>query len=190
MKKLNNKGFGVVEAILILIIVGIIGGTGVYVYKQNQSDKDLGSGGNSQIQKTASDSQADKQTAQTPAAEDSNKGFLVIKEWGIKVKLRDSDKVTGYTYDSKPGDIFGYKYDSAVTPVIKLINAKNENCKTIGVYMYRTDKNYEGVTKKVGDHYFLVTGSPGQCADSTNDPDELANQRLVKDFVPANAEVL
>lgn len=35
MKKLNNKGFSVVEGLLILIIVGIIGGVGYFVYNQN-----------------------------------------------------------------------------------------------------------------------------------------------------------
>ncbi|MBW3569271.1 hypothetical protein KY385_04035 [Candidatus Parcubacteria bacterium] len=39
MKKLNDRGFGVIEGLLILVIVGIIGGAGFYVYKQNQEPK-------------------------------------------------------------------------------------------------------------------------------------------------------
>lgn len=37
MKKLNTKGFGVVEGLLIVVIIGIIGGAGYYVYAQNQN---------------------------------------------------------------------------------------------------------------------------------------------------------
>jgi hypothetical protein len=37
MKKLNQKGFGVVEGILIFVAVALIAGTGYYVYKQSQN---------------------------------------------------------------------------------------------------------------------------------------------------------
>lgn len=39
MKKLNSKGFGVIEGLLILVIVGLIGGIGFYVYKQQVDTK-------------------------------------------------------------------------------------------------------------------------------------------------------
>jgi hypothetical protein len=40
MKKLNQKGFGIVEGLLIFVAVALIAGTGYYVYKQSQnSDK-------------------------------------------------------------------------------------------------------------------------------------------------------
>ncbi|MBW3569272.1 hypothetical protein KY385_04040 [Candidatus Parcubacteria bacterium] len=36
MKKLDNKGFGIVEGLLILVIVGLIGGVGFYVWNSKQ----------------------------------------------------------------------------------------------------------------------------------------------------------
>lgn len=36
MKKLDSKGFGVVEGLLIVVIIGLIGGVGYYVYSQNK----------------------------------------------------------------------------------------------------------------------------------------------------------
>jgi type II secretory pathway pseudopilin PulG len=44
MKKLNSKGFSVIEGFLVLVILGIIGGTGFYVYSKNQ-DKFTGDNG-------------------------------------------------------------------------------------------------------------------------------------------------
>ncbi len=37
MNKLNNHGFGVVEGLLVLVIIGLIGGAGFYVYKSTQN---------------------------------------------------------------------------------------------------------------------------------------------------------
>ena len=36
MKKLNNRGFAVLEGLLILVIVGIVGGVGWYVLKTKE----------------------------------------------------------------------------------------------------------------------------------------------------------
>lgn len=38
MNKLNTKGFGAVEILLVLVIVGIFGGVGYYVYQANRKD--------------------------------------------------------------------------------------------------------------------------------------------------------
>ena len=38
MKKLNQKGFGIVEGLLIFVAVALIAGTGYYVYKQSQNN--------------------------------------------------------------------------------------------------------------------------------------------------------
>lgn len=43
MKKLNAKGFTVVEGLLIFVIIGIIGGVGWWVYSQNKTPKTLDS---------------------------------------------------------------------------------------------------------------------------------------------------
>jgi type II secretory pathway pseudopilin PulG len=39
MKKLNQKGFGAVETLLVLLIVGILGGAGWYIYQAQQKTK-------------------------------------------------------------------------------------------------------------------------------------------------------
>ena len=60
MKKLNQKGFGIVESLLIFVIVAIICGAGFYVYRSNKNTPE----------NAKSDSQAveDEKTESAPAA--------------------------------------------------------------------------------------------------------------------------
>ena len=41
MIKLNSRGFGVFEGLLIFVIIGVLGGVGFYVYKKNEKPKTL-----------------------------------------------------------------------------------------------------------------------------------------------------
>lgn len=71
MKKLNTKGFGLIEGLLILVIVGIVGGTGFYVYNANK--KASGSSDGSTIVKKDSGTVAKEQ------AEDPYEGWLTYE---------------------------------------------------------------------------------------------------------------
>lgn len=188
MKRLDSKGFGIVEGLLILIIVGIVGGTIFYVRKANNN---VGNGSSGTT--IAQQSQKQKPPTGTQpqqSHEDINKGYVVVKEWGVRIKLRDTANVTGYSYTPEAGDIFGEKYDSFITPEIKPYKESNTGCKDLGLSMFRSKTKFTGETKKVGDYYFLATGSPGQCADQANDPDNALHSRLIEDFNAANVELL
>ena len=85
MKKLNQKGFTAIEAILILVIVAIIGGTGFYVYNSNKkSDK--------------TSETTESTIAQSPAPTEAK--YLSVKEWRVKFKVSD-DTPSGVTYKKK-----------------------------------------------------------------------------------------
>ncbi len=192
MKKLNNKGFGVVEGLLILVIIGIVGGTIFYVRK-SYNNVNSGSDGTTISHNQKAEDQTEAQPVeeqQAESEEDVNKGYLVVDEWGVRIKLRDADRVKSYSYDSKASDIFGIKYDSSITPVINPHNSQNTNCKSIGVTMFRSKTNPNVDSKKVDGYYFFMTGSPGQCTDDPDDPDNQLNIRLIKDFNPRNIEAL
>lgn len=85
LKKLNQNGFSAVEAILILIILGILGFTGWFVYhSQNAADKTYSSTDTSTAPKPT------KTTAKTPTkpkAEAPAQSYLTFTEWGVKLPL-------------------------------------------------------------------------------------------------------
>lgn len=82
MKKFNNKGFTLVEGLLILVLAGIIVGTGWWVSKsRSDTNKPLDNPSNSQTPVKAT---------QNTATGNSNSGatkYLEIKELGIKIPL-------------------------------------------------------------------------------------------------------
>jgi Tfp pilus assembly protein PilV len=81
MKKNSQKGFTVVEAMLIVIIVGMLGGVGYYVWhSQQQVDKTYSQTANSSVEPKLKGSTS----ATSPGS--SNAGYFVIKEWGIRAK--------------------------------------------------------------------------------------------------------
>lgn len=80
----NNNGFGAIEALLILVVVGIVGFTGWFVYHSKQvADKTLAQTGNSSTVQLPK-----KPATKTPApVTAAPTKYLVIKEWGVKIPL-------------------------------------------------------------------------------------------------------
>lgn len=95
MKRLNNKGFGVVEGLLVLVVIGIIGGTGFYVYKTN-SKTGNGSDGTSieKAEKDSSDENKEKIPEGYKKFENKDLGisFIYPSEWGEVVKTEFDDQ--------------------------------------------------------------------------------------------------
>jgi hypothetical protein len=63
MRKLNSKGFSTLEIILVLIVVGLSAGAGVYFFKQQKKD-------DTQPANTTSQTQTDTKPAETKATPD------------------------------------------------------------------------------------------------------------------------
>ena len=95
MKMLKNQtGFSVIEALLILVVVGILGFTGWFVYHSKQAtDKTLANTGNSNVQTKQSTTEQNKKTATTVQSTSEAK-FLIIKEWGIKIPYSSNDTLS------------------------------------------------------------------------------------------------
>lgn len=73
----KQNGFAILETILILVVIGVIGATGWYaLHTKNQTDKIL-----AQSEKTSQSTINQNKTAQTAQQ------YLVIKEWGVRLKL-------------------------------------------------------------------------------------------------------
>jgi hypothetical protein len=83
----NEKGFGAVEALAILIIVGIIGGAGYYVYNANKQDTGV------------SDSSIQEETTQEDTQDEfGEEGYVEVKEWNVRFKTSEGLDNTRYEY--------------------------------------------------------------------------------------------
>lgn len=92
MKKLNQIGFGAIEALLILIIVSIVGGTGIYVYKQKNNNLNVSE---NSLQPTAkSDTGQDHDSDKVDLT--VQKGLITYPENGVIINSsKDTLKLTG-----------------------------------------------------------------------------------------------
>lgn len=93
--KLNQKGFGVVEGLLIFVIVGIVGGTGYYVYKNNQNDKPVDNYQPAQQVKKENN----KEKTETKPKEDPN--VFKVPEANFMMVLPAGLEDLSYTVDSQ-----------------------------------------------------------------------------------------
>jgi|GEM_PF-1513830 len=84
MKKLNQKGFGVVEILIIIVAVGLLGVVGWLVYDRQKS-------------KTSDTSNTQVSTTQKEEATVTKEKFLEIKEWSVKVPL--TDQISDLSYE-------------------------------------------------------------------------------------------
>jgi uncharacterized protein (UPF0333 family) len=78
-KKLNQKGFAAIEAVLILAIVAIVGGTGYYIYQANNKATD-----------TQNSAQTNANTATPHKKSDTKATYLTIKEWNVRAPISSS----------------------------------------------------------------------------------------------------
>src|SRR5436309_264963 len=94
-----QSGFSTTVILLVVLVVVALAVTGLVVYqRQNKPSSAKNSVATSLSQTTAQPVQAAKPNLAS--------GYLVIKEWGIKVKLEDADKVT-YTIGGNPNGSAG-----------------------------------------------------------------------------------
>jgi hypothetical protein len=94
----NQRGFAILEALLLLVVVGMITGTGWYAFHtKHQTDQIL--------------ARSEKTSQATPSASNNTvatQKYLTIKEWGVKVKLSSNDSGAYYKVsDQSPTDSAG-----------------------------------------------------------------------------------
>jgi hypothetical protein len=108
----NQKGFSLIEGLLILIAVTLIAFVGYYVWHaQSQSDKDV-----------ASSQPTNHAKSDSPSA---TKQFLVIKEWNVKLPQSAQSMDAYYTVDAEnSNNITLYSSD-----LDKLSNPQGVSCK-------------------------------------------------------------
>jgi hypothetical protein len=164
-KKLNQKGFGAIEALLILIIVAGLGFVGWYVMNSNK-------------QKKGQVSNIDKSAVQTTPSTKSNDQKYIFREMGVKIDLPDA--LSGLTYAVSNSD--GVQYLALTNPEF---NNSLQGCnpgedlrgasfatvdKRSGIYPKNPDVlNNDGSLLKQFNGYYIEAGIPNGlgCSDQS-----------------------
>lgn len=137
MKK-NQHGFSLSVVLVVILVLGVIGFAGWYLYEQNKTSDATGS--------TIAQPQGAKQEGKADAALTNEDKYLVIGQWGVKVKLDSNTQNATYSFESPDQTNFL----TLSTPELDKISATYENCKG-------ANKSIAIARAKVGDDHF---GSP------------------------------
>jgi len=165
--KINQKGFAAVEAVLIVIVIALVGGSGYFVWKAQKVVNTTYSNASKVAQSTPE--KVTKKTNTSPQPQ----SYLVIKEWGVKVPLSDAIKDAYYIYTPKTQGSGGYVR-------LSLDAFKGTGCAadstSIGEYSRLQKGDDDGFgnpftptesTPLVGSYYYEFIGAQAACSDDS-----------------------
>ena len=152
--KINQKGFSVVEILVVVVVVGLLGAVGWLVYDRQKSNTDS--------KNTAA--QTSEQT-KSVADDTEQQTFFEIKELGVKFEL--SDNLAGLYYTMGNDNKTAY---------FSLNEFKGTDCaadKTAQVALTRyTDADFENDplaskndARKIGNYYYMSAGGQSPCSE-------------------------
>lgn len=182
MRKLNSKGFTPLHILLVLVIVGIVGGTGWYVY----SDKKAAN-------KSAQNQQQSGAQNNSPTSE---KKYLEIPEMGLKIEL--SEKIEDAYYAMNSGGwayLSVYAFDSyanckanSETGMAAVASGKVGDDNFGEPF---TEAELEERGTKIGDKYYWIDLAQSDCSADTNGENGDPNFDAVRNsFTQAKIEKL
>ncbi|HET9411329.1 MAG TPA: prepilin-type N-terminal cleavage/methylation domain-containing protein [Candidatus Saccharimonadales bacterium] len=161
--KNNQKGFSVTEILVVVVIIALLATIGWLVYDRQNSKPD-------NKQASTQTNQQEQAPTQPPAQPAKNEGFYEIKEWGIKIALTDYDKVQ-FSTKNESGKIFGDDpYEGRADPSFKPEFLQDKSSCSPGLTLFRSKVKFASASaqKQIGDYYYVATGGPGYCSNSTD----------------------
>ena len=177
MKKIYQKGFSVLEVALVVVILGLLGGGGWYIYQRNQDTN-----------KTAASTP--KADTATPIADEMK--TLEIKEWGVKLKSKYADKLT-YKYSDTDGELTKgdmLPYVSSIEILFKPGVMDDEECQPGFGFQRLTNKNDSSAYVTIGDYTYASDGAPGPCSNDANSHDDTLKGEVIREVDLANLETM
>ena len=145
----NQQGFAAIEAVLVVIVLGIIGFTGWFVYHSKQTT-------NKTLDQTSAASSAAGQkksslkgpsyaqqsaTQAVPASKAAAITYLNVPEWGLKISFPDADKVTY----AAPADEYNWNnidHVQSVSLYLKSSVTSSATCRDLMVKLYKFPDSY------------------------------------------------
>lgn len=147
MKKLNQKGFGAIEFLAIILLIVVVAGVGYFVYDKQKTKE------------TSNTSPSTTNTSsQTETTTTSNDQYVEVPGQGVKIGFGP------YVNKIKVSELYNIKGDaSSVTFSAKPDYSPYVDCSR-GLFMTRTtDASSAGEPNhKLGDYYYYLSGA-GDC---------------------------
>jgi len=103
-QQLNSKGFGLIAVIIVIAVLVVLGGAGVYVYQRNHT---ANSAANAKVTNhTTAKTDGSSGNKSNPST-GSQQTYLTIREWGVKLPLSDTIKGAYYVASNSSKDASG-----------------------------------------------------------------------------------
>lgn len=172
MKK-REKGFTLVEGLIILVVVILIGGVGYFVFANRDSNKDKNDTNNQTSQQKDSEESADEAEAK----------YLDIPEVGVRIKLTGAVEGAYYSVSNEGYAYFSTHYFDNVEGFEQCrSNAKGGEYGVAALTYAKvgddnfgspwTQAEFDGFSNsKIGDTYYWINGAQATCWDNEKFPD-------------------
>ena len=185
--KMNQKGFAAVEAVLIVVILAIIGGTGYYVYHTNKKSNDTL---NSASQVAASSPGKISKKKQSGSARQTaaplTQQYLVIKGWGVEIPLSSGIKDAYYVFDSSGHAKLGTRSLTAMSAMcapdkigVSLLSRQTIATHNTNAQQSEPSWDHPVYPTKIGNYYYGITHAQAACGDTIN---TTASKQQAADF--------
>ncbi|HSE29429.1 MAG TPA: hypothetical protein VLA77_02485 [Candidatus Saccharimonadales bacterium] len=166
MQKQNVSGFGVIEIIIGIIVVAAIIMGGIYIYNSNK-------------QSPSTNPQADTPTQQTQSSQDPNEGYIVVSEWGVRLKPTAATADTLYTVSDNKLYLTTAVYLEKTNGDCKADGSTGQLVRGVAGYDYnwfgsKIEENSSAI--KIGDYYYLWQPTDAPCTEPTQANIEIMNQ--------------
>jgi archaellum component FlaF (FlaF/FlaG flagellin family) len=191
MKK-SQKGFAALEAVLILIIAGIICGAAYYVWHSSQKTNSILDAVNKSSDVTTKAAQKNEGNGAKSDSSQSQQKYLTIKEWGVKFAISDKIKDAYYTPGKKQsyfnlrvhsldGESDCSNGDLSVSAIERLTQSEYNELKNSDAA-----PNFQGIPK-VGNYYYYITHAQYGCAQNNSLDDQVIS--VEKEFTDATQSI-
>ncbi len=180
----NQKGFGVVEGIVIIVVIILLAFIGWFAWNKRGSTADSTSN-------QASSQASNSETSKTKDA-DADEAYLNITEWGMKIK---TDQAKNVTYIIEKAEIASPHneedmYDEVVRFTIDPTLLTDTSCGVgVSLFRYKSTPSSSSLeaAQKIGDRYYEFFGGPDTC---TNSADNEIKTNILIDLNNNNLEAL
>jgi hypothetical protein len=172
--KRNNKGIGAVVVLLSILVVTAVGFTGYYVW--NSQNNDSVSSNDVVSENTDTTNEDSTKSDQPINNENTENTAIVIKELGVQIPYGDAANIV-YVFDDQARESMVGSTEASVSFFIKDGLLSDGTCNDLGITLYVLNTQpTEWKYSKVGDKYYVVTGSPSSCG--TTDDEKIRNSAI------------